>query len=129
MDFANNSSSINTTDTDTEATNAIEADGFLDDKLLDAMTPITAILDEVEVEETLRPAFCTRCRTISSSFLSSPYVGSGDSASLNEERAISRSLPSSRLIRDHMIPYNDSNVVSDDVPLLRVRTFIVTFLQ
>ncbi|XP_066986585.1 proton-coupled zinc antiporter SLC30A2-like isoform X1 [Macrobrachium rosenbergii] len=114
-----NNTSINSTANDSEVANAIEADGILDDKLLDAVTPRATVLDEVEVEEeTTRRAFCTRCRTISSSFLSSSYVS--DNYSIGSNEGVGQRNSVSQQLRDPVAGLQtDSRDDADDVPLLR----------
>lgn len=118
--------SLNSQNDDYEATNAIEADGVLDDKLLDAVTPRISVLDEsVEDEDhPVKRTFCTRCRTISSSFLSTSYVSGSDNLPGIERLQQSRN-SQTRFLGDqgHPASAGDSFEDSDDVPLLRVSHF------
>lgn len=119
--------SLNSQNDDYEATNAIEADGVLDDKLLDAVTPRISVLDESVEEEDVHPVkrtFCTRCRTISSSFLSTSYVSGSDNLSGIERLQHARN-SQTRFVGDlgHPATAGDSLEDSDDVPLLRVSHF------
>ncbi|XP_047487937.1 zinc transporter 2-like isoform X1 [Penaeus chinensis] len=119
-------SSLNSENDDYEATNAIEADGVLDDKLLDAVTPRISVLDESVEEEDhpVKRTFCTRCRTISSSFLSTSYVSGSENLSGIERLQQPRN-SQTRFLGDqgHPVSAGDSLEDSDDVPLLRVSHF------
>lgn len=114
--------SLNSNSDDYEATNAIEADGVLDDKLLDAVTPRISVLDEsVEEDDQVKRTFCTRCRTISSSFLSSSYVSGSENLSGLERHRNSQT----RFLGEPARPISAGDTLedSDDVPLLRVSHF------
>ncbi|KAG7165089.1 Zinc transporter 2-like 2 [Homarus americanus] len=113
-------SCINTLDNDAEAVNVTASEGILDDKLLNAVTPRISILDEAVVDE-VKPTFCTRCRTISSSFLSSSYAtGNSDNISIgSHERCQSRDSHTRFFMGEPSDPaLRDSQDDSDDVPLL-----------
>lgn len=109
--------SINATPVDLESSGVVEYDGVLDDTLLDAVTPRHNPLDE-PVTDVLPRTICTRCRSISASFLSSPYLLSGgttgaDNVSVSShERCVGREATPDMGTR--------ADITDDDEPLIRV---------
>lgn len=100
--------------------NGAMTEGVLDDEILDAITPRLNLLDE-QIED-VKPTFCTRCRTISASFLSSSYTtGSHDSINISSyERnnlRVEVNTDPSHACRNGISAALDDD---DDVPLLRV---------
>ncbi|KAK8385641.1 hypothetical protein O3P69_016433 [Scylla paramamosain] len=101
----------------TGAFNGVMTEGVLDDEILEAITPHLSILDE-QMED-VKPTFCTRCRTISASFLSSSYISSGlDSISIS---SVERTNRRGEVLTDptHVCTNGTPVVDDDDVPLLR----------
>lgn len=101
------------------AFNGVMTEGVLDDEILEAITPHLSILDE-QVED-VKPTFCTRCRTISASFLSSSYISSSiDSISIS---SVERTNRRGEVLTDpaHVCTNGTPALADDDdVPLLRV---------
>lgn len=117
MDPAKDSLAPSTTLEDSgEALNST-MEGALDDEILEAITPRLNLLDE-QMED-VKPTFCTRCRTISASFLSSSYIsGTHDSISISsyERNNLRAEAPSAPCRNGGAHTLFDD----DDVPLLRV---------
>ncbi|MPC27862.1 Zinc transporter 2 [Portunus trituberculatus] len=109
------------------AFNGVMTEGVLDDEILEVITPRLSILDE-QVED-VKPTFCTRCRTISASFLSSSYVSSGhDSISISSVERTSRR---GEVLTDptHVCTNGTpAQTDDDDVPLLRIGEAIGGYL-
>lgn len=103
----------------TGAFHGVMSEEVLDDEILEAITPRLSILDE-QMED-VKPTFCTRCRTISASFLSSSYVSSGhDSISIS---SVERTNRRGEVLTDPAhVCVNGTPALpdDDDVPLLRV---------
>ena len=89
-------------------------EGILDDGILDAITPRLTILDD-QMED-VKPTFCTRCRTISASFLSTSY--GHDSISISSYDRNNPSMDAAHICPNGTIALPDDD--DDDVPLLRV---------
>lgn len=104
-----------------EPADLVDSDGILDDKLLEAVTPRIALFDEAVMDD-VKPTFCTRCRTISASFLSSPYItGSSDGIGNHDSCQGRGDPPQTRLFSDDVdSAIRGSHDDSDDVPLLHV---------
>ena len=93
-----------------DITESSDLDSVLDDKLLDAVTPQLALLDD----EDNNSNFCTRCHTISSSLLTSHVCN-------NSSYAPSNSNASQELCRENEnYPKFYSPNPREDVPLIGV---------
>ena len=90
--------------------NSVEVfeDEVLDDKLLDNVTPQISILDAEDIGG--NGAFCSRCRTISSTFLSPPHYETDCNGFPSQSCRYDQSVQ-----QFYSVPNPD-----DDVPLLEV---------